>query len=265
MHSKKIFFRNVEGLKLAAWLDMPLHDKPRAYALLAHGFTLTKGLKAYDHISRALTRHGIALLRFDFTGLADSEGDFSDTGFSSNVSDIVAAAVFLEKSFEAPRMLIGHSLGGAATLIAAHDIASANAVVVIAAPCDPSHITHLFAGREAELAQHGALKIKLGGRRFVIKQQFLDDVNQASTCAATASLNKALLIFHSPHDTIVDIKHAQHIYESARHPKSFISLDHADHMLSDPVDACYVGSVIASWAEKYLPMRQQDIDSSSHP
>ncbi|MDQ6983064.1 MAG: alpha/beta fold hydrolase [Mariprofundus sp.] len=263
MHSKKIFFRNIEGLKLAAWLDMPLDGKPRAYALLAHGFTLTKGLKAYNHISRALTRQGIALLRFDFTGLADSEGDFSDTGFSSNVSDIMAAAAFLEKEFESPRILIGHSLGGAATLVAAHEITSANAVAVIAAPCDPSHITHLFAGREAELAQRGALKIKLGGRRFLIKKQFLDDVNQASTCAATAGLNKALLIFHSPHDTIVDIKHAQHIYESARHPKSFISLDNADHLLSDPADACYVGSVIASWAEKYMPVRQQSIDTGS--
>ncbi len=263
-HSKKVFFCNHEGLKLAARLDIPLDGKPRAYALFAHGFTLNKGLNAYHHISRALTHQGIAVLRFDFTGLAESEGDFSDTGFSTNVSDIVAAAAFLEEKFEAPRILIGHSLGGAAILVAAKDIPSTNAVAVIAAPCDPSHIAHVFAGREAELERNGVLNITLGGRPFLIKKQFLEDVNHARTCAATARLNKALLIFHSPLDKIVDIKHAQRIYESALHPKSFISLDRADHLLSNATDACYVGSVIASWAEKYVPPRQAEIDAGQH-
>jgi len=255
MQSRKIHFRNAEGLRLAAVLDLPDSGAPHSYALFAHGFTLGKNLKAIGHINRELTARGIAVLRFDFTGLAESEGDFADTNFSSNISDIVAAAAFLQAEYDAPKILIGHSLGGAATLVAAHDVPSAKAIVTIGAPCDAAHITHVFSGREAELESNGAVEVSLGGRKFTIKKQFLDDVREAETCAATSSLKRALLILHSPVDTIVDIKHAQRIYESARHPKSFITLDTADHLLSDEADARYAGSVIATWVQRYLSGR----------
>jgi len=252
VRSEKVFFHNRQSIRLAAVVDMPAYGELQAWALFAHGFTLGKGLPAYRHISKALTAQGIAVMRFDFTGLAESEGDFSRTGFSSNVSDIIAAAEFLQQHYQSPRILIGHSLGGAAMLVAAASIPSASAVAVIAAPCDPAHITQLFAGREDEMASHGKLNVTLGGRPFVIRQQFLDDVNHASTCAATASLDKALLIMHAPGDRLVSIQHAQYIYEAARHPKSFVSLDDADHLLSNPADARYAAAVIATWAQRYL-------------
>lgn len=264
MRSKKVYFENDDGLKLAAYLDLPIDGEPRAYALFAHGFTLTKHLKATSHINRALAARGIAVLRFDFTGLAESEGDFSDTNFSSNVSDIVSAARFLEAQYEPPKILIGHSLGGAATLVAAGEISSALAVATIGAPCDPSHITHIFSGQEEVLEDEGELAITIGGRNFTFRKQFLDDVREAQTCAAIHELNRALLIFHSPVDEIVDIKHAQQIYQSARHPKSFVTLDRADHLLSVESDARYVGSMIATWAEKYLPVRQVEWNSGGH-
>jgi len=264
MRSKKVFFKNADGLKLAAYLDFPIDGKPRAYALFAHGFTLTKHLKATTHINRALAAKGIAVLRFDFTGLAESEGDFADTNFSSNVSDIVSAARFLEEEYEAPKILIGHSLGGAAMFVAASDIPSAKAISTIGAPCDPSHIAHIFKGREDELNEKGELEISIAGRSFKLKKQFLHDVQEAQTCAAIHDLKRALLIFHSPLDEIVDIKHAQRIYESARHPKSFVTLDRADHLLSQESDARYVGSVIATWADKYVPVREIEWDSGPH-
>jgi len=264
MRSKKVYFENADGLKLAAYLDFPIDGKPRAYALFAHGFTLTKHLKSITHINRALAAKGIAVLRFDFTGLAESEGDFADTSFSSNVSDIVSAARFLEDEYEAPKILIGHSLGGSAMLIAAREIESARAVATIGAPCDPSHIRHIFAGKEDELELRGEVEVSIGGRPFRLKKKFLDDVREAKTCAAIHDLKKALLIFHSPVDEIVDIKHAQHIYEAARHPKSFVSLDQADHLLSKEADARYVGSVIATWADKYVPVREVEWDSGPH-
>jgi len=264
MQSKKVYFENGDGLKLAAFIDFPIDGKPRAYALFAHGFTLTKHLKSIAHINRALAAKGIAVLRFDFTGLAESEGDFADTNFSSNVGDIVSAARFLEQAYEAPQILIGHSLGGAAMLVAAKEIPSARAVATIGAPCDPSHITHIFQGREQELREKGEIEVSVGGRPFRFKQQFLDDVSEAQTCAAIHDLKRALLIFHSPVDEIVDIKHAQRIYEAARHPKSFVTLDKADHLLSQESDARYVGSVIATWAEKYVPVREIEWDSGPH-
>jgi len=252
MRSSKVYFEIAEGLRLAAYLDSPDDGKPVAYALFAHGFTLGKNLAAFTHINRALTAGGIAVLRFDFTGLNESEGDFADTNFSSNISDIMAASSYLQAEFEAPALLIGHSLGGAAVLVAAHDIPSARAVVTIGAPCDPSHITHLFTSHEETLKDKGEVEITLGGQNFKIKQQFLDDVREAATCAATRDLKRALLILHSPVDEIVDIKHAQHIYESALHPKSFVTLDTADHLLRKQTDARYAGSIIAAWASRYL-------------
>lgn len=264
MQSKKVYFQNAENLSLAAYLDLPIDGKPRAYALFAHGFTLTKHLKAITHINRALTAKGIAVLRFDFTGLAESEGDFADTNFSTNVTDIVSAASFLANEYEAPSILVGHSLGGSAVLAAAKDIASAKAIVTIASPCDPSHIKHVFADQVEDLERDGHITINLGGRNITLKKQFLDDVNDANTRAAIHDLNRALLIFHSPVDSIVNINHAQRIYQAAQHPKSFITLDRADHLLSDTADAQYVGKMIASWADKYLPAREMDMDAAGH-
>lgn len=264
MRSIQLRFTNADGEQLAATLDMPIDGKPRAYALLAHGFTLTRKLKANVHINRALTTKGIAVLRFDFTGLADSGGDFADTTFSSNVDDIVAAARFLEEHYQAPSILIGHSLGGAAMLVAARRIPSAVAVSTIAAPCDPAHLRHLFADREEEIVEKGETEIVLGGRRFTITRRFLDDISDAETRSATEQLGKALLIFHSPADEVVDIAHAGRIYRAAKHPKSFISLDRADHLLSDERDARYVGSVIASWADKYLPLEEERLTTNGY-
>jgi len=264
VRSKKVYFENAEGLKLAAYLDFPIDGKPRAYALFAHGFTLTKHLKSITYINRALAAKGIAVLRFDFTGLAESEGDFADTNFSSNVSDIVSAAQFLEREYEAPKILIGHSLGGAAAFVAAREIPSAKAISTIGAPCDPSHIAHILSGHEEELERSGEVEVSIGGRPFRLKKQFLDDVKEAETCAAIHDLKRALLIFHSPVDEIVDIKHAQRIYEAARHPKSFVTLDKADHLLSQESDARYVGSVIATWADKYVPAREIEWDAGPH-
>jgi len=264
LRSKKVYFDNAEGHKLAAFIDFPIDGKPRAYALFAHGFTLTKHLKAITHINRALAAKGIAVLRFDFTGLAESEGDFADTNFSSNVTDIIAAAQFLEREYEAPKILIGHSLGGAAMFVAARDIPSAKAISTIGAPCDPSHIAHIFSDHAEELERNGEVEVSIGGRPFRLKKQFLDNVKEAETCAAIHDLKRALLIFHSPADEIVDIKHAQRIYEAARHPKSFITLDKADHLLKQESDARYVGTMIATWADKYVPVRQLEWDSGPH-
>jgi len=264
LRSKKVYFDNAEGHKLAAFIDFPIDGKPRAYALFAHGFTLTKHLKAITHINRALAAKGIAVLRFDFTGLAESEGDFADTNFSSNVTDIIAAAQFLEREYEAPKILIGHSLGGAAMFVAARDIPSAKAISTIGAPCDPSHIAHIFSDHAEALERNGEVEVSIGGRPFRLKKQFLDNVKEAETCAAIHDLKRALLIFHSPADEIVDIKHAQRIYEAARHPKSFITLDKADHLLKQESDARYVGTMIATWADKYVPVRQLEWDSGPH-
>ena len=252
MQSEKVFFSNNNGQRLAASLDTPDSREPFVWALLAHGFTLGRQLTAYRYINQALTDAGIGVLRFDFTGLAESEGDFSATSFSSNVRDIRMAADFLASRSNAPQLLIGHSLGGAAILAAADKIESANAVAVIAAPCNPAHVLALFSGHGQAMEKDGTLVLELGGRRIEMAREFADDINEAATCAATARLDAALLILHSPADTIVSIDHARRIYESAHHPKSFISLDGADHLLGDKADASYVGSVIAAWSQRYF-------------
>lgn len=259
MNSQKITFRNAAGHMLGARLDLPVDGAPVAFALFAHCFTCTKNLRAVTHISRALARERIAVLRFDFTGLGESEGDFADTNFSSNVEDLVAAAEFLERQYRAPEILIGHSLGGAAVLQAAHRIPAAKAVATIGAPCEPSHVEHLLASAREEITQRGEAEVLLAGRRFTIKRQFLDDLEQTRMQQSIRTLRRALLIFHSPLDAIVGIENAARIFQAARHPKSFISLDRADHLLSEERDSQYVGTVVAAWAQKYVstPAAQQ--------
>lgn len=257
MKSIKFNIENEQGDKLAASLDMPVDGKPKAYALFAHCFTCSKNFLAVGNISRALTLHKIAVLRFDFTGLGESEGDFSDTNFSSNVRDLITVADFLAKKYEAPRLLIGHSLGGAAVLLAASQVPGLKAVVTIAAPADPEHVKkNIFSGID-QIEQKGKAEIVIGGRPFTIKKQFLDDLEDRNMKKVIHALDTALLIMHSPQDAIVEIENAAKIYDAARHPKSFITLDGADHLLSDKKDSLYAGHMIASWAEKYLDLPEK--------
>jgi putative redox protein len=252
MQFKKLEFTNSAGQKLSARLDRPMDAEPVAYALFAHCFTCTMNIKAISHISRALTRERIAVLRFDFTGLGESEGDFTDTNFSSNVTDLVSAAEFLEKSHQGPRLLIGHSLGGAAVLQAAAKIPPSRAVVTIGAPADPRHLSLALGDTKAIIAHRGEARVELAGRTFKIKKQFLDDLESVRMQETIRNLSRALLILHSPIDKIVGIQNAADIFQAARHPKSFISLDNADHLLMKPKDSLYAGTIIAAWAARYI-------------
>ncbi|MEM1124566.1 MAG: bifunctional alpha/beta hydrolase/OsmC family protein [Bacteroidota bacterium] len=252
----KVSFPNETGYGLSARLELPLDQHPKAFAIFAHCFTCGKNVRAARSVSQCLTKCGIAVLRFDFAGLGGSEGDFSDTNFTSNVQDIVAAANFLAQNFAAPSILIGHSLGGAAVLSAAHEIESVKAVVTISAPSEPAHVQHLVQSATAEIAAKGQATVQIGHQQFNIKQQFLDDITQNSLFEKINRLNKALLIFHSPQDRVVAIENAEKIYTSARHPKSFVTLDGANHLLSDKNDGYYVGEVISSWVERYLPQKE---------
>ncbi len=252
MASKTLHFDNDEGHRLAALLDMPADDAPVGYALFAHCFTCSKDSAAAQRISRSMQEAGFGVLRFDFAGLGESEGDFAETGFSSNVADLVAAARFMDEALDAPVVLVGHSLGGAAVLRAAAQIPSARAVATLAAPADPEHATRLLADAMEEIEAEGAAQVELGGRSLTITKQFLDDLRAHPMEDVIASLDRALLVLHSPVDQTVGIEHATRIFTAAKHPKSFVSLDEADHLLTDPDDAAYAGHVLAAWATRYL-------------
>ena len=251
MQNEKVTFYNNEGHALSGLMALP-DSAPRACALFAHCFTCSKNLKAATNIATALADAGIAVLRFDFTGLGQSEGDFADTNFSSNVSDLLAAVRFLEQNYRAPDILLGHSLGGTAILQAAGEVPSAVAVATIGSPSDPGHVRHLFAGAEETLRDQGVAEVNLGGRPFTMKRQFLDDLERHELPSAVKSLRKALLIMHAPLDDIVEIDNASALFASALHPKSFISLDDADHLLTREADSLYAGRVLAAWASRYL-------------
>jgi uncharacterized OsmC-like protein/alpha/beta superfamily hydrolase len=263
MRTQKITFTNPSGNKLAALLDLPMDDQPIAYALFAHCFTGSKDYKGVARVSRALAAEGVAVLRFDFTGLGDSEGDFSDTTFSSNVADLAAAATFLERELEAPKILIGHSLGGAAVLQAAARIPSAAAVATIAAPSSTDQLAGLIRSSSVEIDRVGEAEVEIAGRPFRIRKEFLDDLSAVNMRHAIANLGRALMVFHSPLDTTVGIDHAMEIFETAQQPKSFISLDRADHLLSAADDARFVGSMIAAWARRFLGEPQEERRTTS--
>ena len=252
MPSQKITFPGSQGGMLAAVLEYPAAP-PRGYALFAHCFTCTKDIFSARYLSGGLVSRGFAVLRFDFTGLGTSEGDFANTNFTSNVRDLICAADFLRAEHTAPSLMVGHSLGGAAVLAAAGDIAEVRAVATVGAPAEPAHVRHLFAEASADIEKDGEAEVLLAGRPFRIKKQFLDDIEETKLSAHIATLNKALLIMHSVVDNTVDIDNARKIYAAAKHPKSFISLDRADHLLSDKRDAIYAAEVLAAWAERYLP------------
>ena len=251
MPTERFQFPGVDGHQLAASLDLP-EQEPLAFALFAHCFTCGKDVLAAKRIAVALAAKGIAVLRFDFTGLGSSEGDFANSTFSSNVADLVRAADHLRETRKAPAILIGHSLGGAAILAAAGQIPDAKAVVTIAAPSDPAHVTDLFADRIEDIRKHGTVEVSLAGRPFHIKREFLDDIAEHNLMAQVTRLHKALLIMHAPADDTVGIDNATHIFVAAKHPKSFVSLAGADHLLTGKRDAAYVADVIAAWATRYL-------------
>ena len=250
----KVSFRNEKGLTLKGKLEFPLTQRPDAFAIFAHVFTGHKNLIGAKHISRALTMSGLAVLRFDFTGLGESEGDFSDTNFSTNVSDIKFAAKFLEEHYEAPKIIVGQSLGGAASIFAADEIESVNAVATIGAPSEPEHVTHLLGCKLIDIEDKGEAEVEISGRKFVIRKQFLDDLRQNNMYEKVKKFRKAILILHSPQDEIVEIENAAKIYHAAFHPKSFVTLDEADHMLTNKNDAFYSGQVISSWVKRYLDL-----------
>jgi uncharacterized OsmC-like protein/pimeloyl-ACP methyl ester carboxylesterase len=249
--TERFQFTSSEGHELAAALDTP--DGPiAAYALFAHCFTCGKDVLAARRIAAALSGKGIAVLRFDFTGLGGSGGEFANSTFSSNVADLVLAADHLRTLGKAPAILIGHSLGGAAILAAAAKIPGAKAVVTIAAPSDPGHVTHLFKDRIEDIRAQGKVEVQLAGRPFQIRREFLDDIAEHNLMAQVASLHKALLVMHSPTDDTVGIENATKIFVAAKHPKSFVSLAGADHLISRREDSTYVADVIAAWAERYV-------------
>jgi len=252
MPTEKIKFYNNRGYQLSAKIDLPLKKDPFPFVIFAHVFTGNKNLVASKHISRALTLNGFGVMRFDFTGLGESEGDFSDTNFSSNVEDLEAAAEYITNHYMAPSVMVGHSLGGAAALFASAKIESIKAVITIGSPSYPEHVTHLLRDKKEEIEKNGCAQVDIGGRKFTIKKQFLDDLQAQEHIPVIKSLGKAILVMHSPQDKIVGIDNASNIYHLAKHPKSFVTLDQADHMLSNKNDAFYAGNVIASWVKRYI-------------
>ena len=261
MPSRELKFRSADNT-LAGRLEMP-EDEPQAYALFAHCFTCGKDIAAASRISRALTRDGIAVLRFDFTGLGNSDGDFGNTNFSSNVNDLIAAADHLRQNHEAPALLVGHSLGGAAVLAAAPRIPEVKAVATVAAPSRPEHVEHLFTGQLDAIERDGSAEVELGQRRFRIAKQFVDDLRRQDL--ELRRLNRALLVMHSPRDELVGIEEATKIYTAAKHPKSFVSLDPADHLLTRKADAEYAARTIAAWASRYLPPKARPVEEVPSP
>ncbi|MGP1253070.1 MAG: bifunctional alpha/beta hydrolase/OsmC family protein [Kiloniellales bacterium] len=251
MRSEKLTFSGSEGQELAARLDLP-EGLPKAYALFAHCFTCNKDIFAAQRIAAGLADRGIAVLRFDFTGLGHSDGEFANTNFSSNIQDLLAAADHLRKAYEAPKLLVGHSLGGAAVLAAAGDIPECEAVATIGAPSDPAHVAHHFTEKREEIERAGEAEVQLAGRPFRIKKQFLEDIATQRLAERIARLRRPLLIFHAPLDETVGIDNASGIFLAAKHPKSFVSLDDADHLLRRKQDGVYVAEVLAAWAGRYL-------------
>lgn len=264
MKSEKVEFLNQKEEKIAAILDWPINKKPLATAIFAHCFTCNKNFKALKNISRGLTNAGFAVLRFDFTGLGESEGEFAESNFDTNIEDIELAAKFLEEKIEAPKLLIGHSLGGTAVLFSAHKIKSTKGIVTIGSPYHPSHATKLFDESIEEIKKKGRARVNIGGRPFTVSSDLISTLEQSSPEEILADLKKSLLIMHSPQDDIVSIDNAEKIYIAARHPKSFITLGGADHLMSHAADSSYVGKVIGSWIERYIKIEDSKSLKTNH-
>ncbi|RPA67783.1 alpha/beta fold hydrolase [Cyclobacteriaceae bacterium YHN15] len=264
MKIERLNFKNKDGFELSARLYLPLDEPPRFYAIFAHCFTCSKNFKAVSNISNMLSQLGIAVLSFDFTGLGNSEGNFEETGFSSNVDDLLAAADFLEKNYEAPKLLVGHSLGGSAVIFAAAELDYVEAVVTIGSPANPKHVKKLFESDITTIKKEGSAKVNIGGRSFRIKNDFVEDLESKNLPDLISKIRKAFLFLHSPQDQIVDISNAAELYQNAHHPKSFVSLDGADHLLSDENESKYAGELISTWSKKYLPEEIRENDIKGH-
>ncbi|MEM7186560.1 MAG: bifunctional alpha/beta hydrolase/OsmC family protein [Bacteroidota bacterium] len=264
MKSQKVSFQNKKGDLLFVRFEFPADRDPHNYAIFAHCFTCSKDFSATRNVSRALASEGFGVLRFDFTGLGNSEGDFSETNFSSNVDDIVAAAGFLAEEFKAASLLVGHSLGGAAAIFAGSRIESVQAVATIGAPSNPAHVQKQLGPQLETIVSEGEANVQLAGREFTFKRQFVEDLVSCACAGAAKKLRKALLIMHSPEDATVAIGNAEEIYHAARHPKSFVTLSGSEHLLIDKKNAAYVGKMIAGWAARYIPMPQEDAIQTSY-
>ncbi|WP_303318266.1 alpha/beta fold hydrolase [Flavivirga abyssicola] len=256
MKSSKLNIQNNKGLKLQAYLELPANQKPNYFAIFAHCFTCTSSLSAVKNISRALTNYGFGVVRFDFTGLGRSEGEFAESHFSANVDDLIAVSNYMGTHYEAPSLLVGHSLGGAAVLSAASQLESIKAIATIGAPATVGHVTHLFSHGIDEVKAKGEVEVNIGGRPFKINKDFVEDFDKTDLPAIVKTLRKPLLILHAPTDTVVGIKNAEQLYHQAHHPKSFVTLDDADHLLSNPNDSKYAGNVIGTWVQRYFEPKE---------
>lgn len=253
MKKKKLKIKNSKGLVLNASIELPANQKPNYYAIFAHCFTCSSSLTAIRHVSRALTQDGFAVVRFDFTGLGSSEGEFADSHFSANVEDLLDVHKFITEHYEAPSLLVGHSLGGAAVLVAASKLKAVKAVATIAAPATVSHVKELFSHQVEDIEEKGDIEVNIGGRPFLINKDFVEEFDNTDLPEVVKNLRKPLLIMHSPFDQIVGVENAEQLYKNAHHPKSFISLDNADHLLSEEDDSKYVGEIIGTWSKRYFP------------
>lgn len=258
MKLQKVTFENKNGNKLVGRLQFPENQNPKAFAIFAHCFTCGKNLKVIREISTAITELGIAVLRFDFTGLGQSEGEFGDTNFSHDVEDLIEASKFLEKNYQAPSLIVGHSLGGTAALFAAKKLETIKAIATIASPSQPSHVQNLIKDSVKDITEKDEALVNIGGRDFKIKKHFLEDIQAQDTKSFLGELKKPFLIMHSPQDNIVGIENAEELYKWAHHPKSFISLDKADHLLNENIDASYIGDLIGHWASNCLNLSKDE-------
>ncbi len=256
MKRSKLNIQNKKGLKLQAYLELPANQKPNYFAIFAHCFTCTSSLSAVKNISRALTNYGFGVVRFDFTGLGRSEGEFAESHFSANVDDLIAVSNYMDSNYEAPSLLVGHSLGGAAVLSAASQLEHIKAVATIGAPATVSHVTHLFSHGIEEVKEKGEVEVNIGGRPFKINKDFVEDFGKTDLPSIVKELRKPLLILHAPTDTVVGIKNAEQLYHHAHHPKSFVTLDNADHLLSNPNDSQYAGNIIGTWVQRYFEPKE---------
>lgn len=259
MQNTRLNIQNAQGFQLQAYLELPANQKPHQYAIFAHCFTCNSDLHPVRNISRALTAHGFGVVRFDFTGLGKSEGEFADSYFSANVSDLLAVSDYMKEHYLAPALLVGHSLGGAAVIVAASKLESVKAVATIGAPASTEHVKKHFSHHVDEIAEKGGVEVNIGGRPFKINQEFVDDFEKTDLLKITEKLHKPILIMHAPFDKVVGIENAHQLYTSAHHPKSFISLDDADHLLLNSKDSCYVGTMIGTWVQRYFKSEDNEM------
>ncbi|MDN3620558.1 bifunctional alpha/beta hydrolase/OsmC family protein [Polaribacter undariae] len=262
MNTIRLEIENKKGLKLQAYLELPANEKPNQFAIFAHCFSCNSNFNAVKNISRSLSNHGFGVLRFDFTGLGRSEGEFAESHFSANVEDLLAVNAFLEKNYKAPSLLVGHSLGGAAVIVAASKLENIKAVATVGAPATVGHVTHLFSHGTTEIPEKGDIEVKIGGRPFKINQDFVNDFSKTDLPKIIKNLRKPILVMHAPFDTVVGIENAEKIYHNAMHPKSFVSLDGADHLLSKSKDSIYVGNMIGTWVERYFESEENNMIST---